>query len=75
MAAMWLAKPVYEVLPYAYVAAGAVSIVAGTYIQVWYWPQICAPVGVAGIVGGLALLLKRRGYRSSRSRVDFEKTR
>jgi hypothetical protein len=72
---MWLAKPVYEVLPYTYAAVGAASIVAGAYLQVWYWAQICAAVGVAGIVGGLALLLKRRGYRSSRSRVDFEKTR
>jgi Flp pilus assembly protein TadB len=71
---MWLAKPIYELLPYAYVAIGAASIVAAAYIQSWYWPQICTTVGVAGIVGGLALLLKRRDYRSSRSRVDFEKT-
>jgi Flp pilus assembly protein TadB len=70
---MWLAKPVYEVLPYAYVAAGTASTVAAAYLQAWYWPQICAAIGVAGIVGGLALLLKRRGYRSSRSRVDFKK--
>jgi Flp pilus assembly protein TadB len=62
-------------LPYAYVAVSAAAIVAAAYIQVWYWPQICTAFGVVGIVGGLVLLLKRRGYRSSRSRVDFEKTR
>jgi Flp pilus assembly protein TadB len=71
---MWLAKPIYELLPYAYIAVGTASIIAAAYIQVWLWPQIGAAVGVVGIVGGIALLLKRRGYRSSRSRVDFEKT-
>jgi hypothetical protein len=72
---MWLAKPVYEFLPYAYIAIGAALVGTAAYTQFWYWPQICATAGLAGIVGGLALLLKRRGYRSSRSRVDFEKTR
>jgi sugar phosphate permease len=72
---MWLAKPVYELLPYGYLAAGAAAIVAAAYADAWYWPQICIVVGAAGIVAGLVLLLKRRGYRSSRSRVDFEKTR
>ena len=72
---MWLAKPVYELLPYGYVVVGTAAIVMALYAQTWYWPQIWTAVGVAGIVGGLVLLLKRRGYRSSRSRLDFEKTR
>ena len=45
------------------------------YVQARYWPQICAAVGFVGIVTGIVLLLRRRGYRSSRSRLDFEKTR
>jgi hypothetical protein len=72
---MWLAKPVYEVLPYAYIAVGTASIITASFMSVGYLPQVCVAVGVAGIVGGLALLLKRRGYRSSRSREDFKKTR
>ena len=72
---MWLAKPVYEFLPYVYVATGAAAIVAAVYVQTWYWPMIWAAVGFVGIVTGIALLLKRRGYRSSRSRLDFDGTR
>jgi beta-lactamase regulating signal transducer with metallopeptidase domain len=72
---MWLAKPVYEFLPYSYVAVGVAAIVAAVYVQSWYWAEACLAVGAAGVVVGLALLLKRRDYRSSRSRTDFEKTR
>jgi sugar phosphate permease len=72
---MWLAKPVYELLPYGYFVAGAAAIVAAAFADAWYWAQIFTVVGAACLVAGLVVLLKRRGYRASRSRVDFEKTR
>lgn len=71
---MWLAKPLYELLPYYYVVIGTLSLGAGLYLNYWYWPQICTVLGFSGLIGGLVVLLKRRDYRSSRSRVDFEKT-
>lgn len=70
---MWLAKPVYELLPYYYIAVGILSLGAALYLNGWYWPQICTAVGFGGVVGGLVVLLKRRDYRLSRSRVDLEK--
>ena len=60
---MWLAKPVYEALPYYYVAVGAGAFVARFYVDWWYWPTICTAIAVIGIVAGIVVWLKRRGSR------------
>ena len=56
---MWLAKPVYEALPYYYVALGAIALIARVYVDWWYWPAICLIVGVLAIGAGVFVLLKR----------------
>lgn len=71
---MWLSKPLYEGLPFYYMALGAVSLSASLYVEQWHWPIVCAGFGVACVIGGLVLLLKRRDYRSSRSRTAFKDT-
>ena len=60
---MWVAKPIYESLPYAYLVLGAISLAASMYVNYWYWPTICFVTGVVCLVGGLVVLLKRRDYR------------
>jgi hypothetical protein len=60
---MWLAKPVYEALPYYYVGIGVAALGARLYVDWWYWPVICTAVGVLGIAGGVLVWLKRRGSR------------
>jgi len=60
---MWVAKPIYESLPYFYLVAGAISLGASMVISHWYWPEICFVVGLLCLVGGLVVLLKRRDYR------------
>jgi predicted MFS family arabinose efflux permease len=62
---MWLAKPVYEALPYYYVGIGVAALAARLYVDWWYWPAICTAVGVLGIAGGVLVWLKRRGSRRS----------
>jgi ribose/xylose/arabinose/galactoside ABC-type transport system permease subunit len=69
---MWLAKPVYESLPFYYMAVGVIALVAGLYVNYWYWPVICVTVGLASLLAGLVVWLKRRDYRASRSRLDFD---
>jgi hypothetical protein len=69
---MWLAKPLYELLPYYYIALGVAALAAALYVNYWYWPQICTAVGFTGLVTGVAVWLKRKDYRSSRSRLNFE---
>ena len=72
---MWLPKSIYESLPFYYIALGLLSFGASLYIDFWYWPLICTVVAIVTVVGGLVVWLKRRDYRSSRSRIDFEKTK
>jgi hypothetical protein len=62
---MWLAKPIYDALPYYYVAIGVAALAARLYVDWWYWPPICTAVGVLGIAGGVFVWLKRRGNRRS----------
>jgi len=67
--AMWVAKPIYESLPYFYLLVGAISLAASMYLHYWYWPTICFVVGVLSLVAGLVVLLKRRDYRVTDRRV------
>ncbi len=65
---MWLSKPLYESLPYYYVVVGAIMLASSLYLDYWYWPTIFAGTGLAGVIAGLVVWLRRRGYRQSRSR-------
>jgi len=58
-----LSKPVYEALPYYYVAIGAIAFAARLYMTWWYWPVICITIGVIGVVGGAVVWLVRRSHR------------
>jgi len=60
---MWLTKSVYESLPYFYIAVGGMSLIASMYLNHWHWPTICFVVGIASLVGGLVLFLRRRDAR------------
>ena len=66
---MWVAKPIYESLPYFYLLVGVVALGLSMYLNDWYMPTICFVVGFACLVGGLVVLLKRRDYRVTDRRV------
>lgn len=72
---MWLSKPIYEGLPYYYMALGLAALLTAFLAARWYLPEICSAVGVVSLVAGLVIWLKRRDYRASRSRLDFEETK
>ena len=63
---MWIAKPIYEALPYFYLIVGAIILSASMYVNHWYWPTICFVTGLLCLVAGLVVLLKRRDARSRR---------
>jgi Flp pilus assembly protein TadB len=65
---MWLSKPLYESLPYYYAVVGAIILVLSFYLENWYWQTILAGIGLASVIAGLVVWLRRRGYRQSRSR-------
>ena len=61
---MRVSRPLYESLPYAYIAIGVAAIVASFAWRVAEWSWILAFFGVAAVVGGLVLVLRRRDYRA-----------
>lgn len=70
---MWLPKPAYEALPYVLLFAGLVLGVAG-YLSSTAWLQSSFLIAATVVaVAGLVLLLKRRDYRLSRSRIKYDR--
>ena len=66
---MWIAKPIYESLPYFYLLAGIISLGLSMYLNYWYMPAICFVLGLGCLVAGLVILLKRRDHRVTDRRV------
>ena len=72
---MWIAKPLYESTPFVLMLLGAVTASAAFCVDGAAWQAAAVVPGLAALIGGLVLWLKRRDYRSSRSRKAFEETR
>ena len=60
---IWLSKPIYEILPYFYLLAGAACLFASLYLNYWYWPIIGLVAGVICLVLGLVVFMRRRDFR------------
>ena len=60
---IWLSKPIYETLPYFYLLAGVICLVASLYLDYWYWPTLCLIGGAACLAVGLVIFLRRRDFR------------
>jgi hypothetical protein len=69
---MRVARPLYESLPYAYMAIGAAAVVASFTWRVADWSGILAAFGAVAIVGGLVLVLRRRDYRIQKRHYGTE---
>ena len=60
---MRVARPLYELLPYAYVVIGLAAGVASFMWRAASWSWTLAVAGVIAMLGGLVLILRRRDYR------------
>jgi len=65
---MYLSRPVYEMLPYAYMALGAVLL--GISFFVTHGSTWLMWAGMLALVVGLVLWLKRRDYRTEQSEYN-----
>jgi Flp pilus assembly protein TadB len=60
---MRVSRPLYESLPYAYIAIGLAAVIASFVWRMADWSAILAVFGIIALVGGLVLVLRRRDYR------------
>jgi hypothetical protein len=66
---MWIPRPLYEVLPYAYMGIGAGLTAAAFFIE--QGPRgLLLLCGAAGLTVGLVLWMRRRDYRASQREYD-----
>ena len=63
-----LARPLYELLPWLYIAAGLLGFAGAWLLAGRIWSDISLVLGIACLLGGLVVLLRRREYRTSRAR-------
>ena len=64
---MWLARPIYEVLPYLYMVVGIVLLGAAWLISAETLPSVFMVVGSLSLLGGIVLWLRRRDYRTTQA--------
>jgi uncharacterized membrane protein HdeD (DUF308 family) len=65
-----LSRPLYEGLPWIYVAGGVVAL-AGSYFCPFRALSIAISLlGLLAVLGGVVVLLRRRDYRAMRSEYD-----
>ena len=67
---MWLARPVYEFLPYLYMLVGLGLLAAAWFIEMSTLSSVFMLVGVLSIMAGLVLWLRRRDYRTRQSEYN-----
>jgi hypothetical protein len=66
---VWIPTPLYEAIPAASVALGALLIGAAFLFQGGAGGVLLA-LGVLAVVAGVLLWMRRRGYRKTRSDYD-----
>ena len=62
-----LSRPVYEGLPWFYLACGIAACVGSYFLAAGVLSFLVGLLGLAGILGGAVILLRRRDYRDLRS--------
>lgn len=67
---MWLARPVYEFLPYLYMLVGLGLLTAAWFVDADALPSIFMVVGALSLMGGLVLWLRRRDYRTRQAEYN-----
>jgi len=67
---MWLARPIYEFLPYLYMLVGVALLGAAWFIEMSTLPSVFLVVGVLSLMAGLVLWLRRRDYRTRQSEYN-----
>ena len=62
-----LSRPLYEGLPWMYVAGGVMALVGSYFCPYRALSLSIGLLGLLGVLGGIVVLLRRRDYRAMRS--------
>lgn len=62
-----LSRPLYEVLPWLYAGAGVAGLVASYFAASALASASLGLPGLVALLGGIVVLLRRRGYRRMRT--------
>lgn len=66
---MWIPRPLYEVLPYAYMAGG-VALLGAAYCVDRGPRGLLLVCGAVGLTVGLVIWMRRRDYRTNQREYD-----
>jgi hypothetical protein len=64
---MWIARPIYELLPYIYMLLGAVLIGIAWFLNMETLPGLMLGIGSLSLLAGIVLWLRRKDYRTRQS--------
>lgn len=68
-----LSRPVYESLPWIYLAMGLAALIASYVVRgMPFLSFVAGLTGFAGVLGGIVILLRRRDYREMRERYPHD---
>jgi hypothetical protein len=67
---MWIARPIYELLPYLYMIVGLILLSAAWLVQTPTLPSVFMVVGSLSLMAGLVLWLRRRDYRTRQAEYN-----
>jgi hypothetical protein len=67
---MWIARPIYELLPYLYMIVGLILLSAAWVVEMQTLPSVFMVVGSLSLMAGLVLWLRRRDYRTRQAEYN-----
>jgi hypothetical protein len=64
---MWIARPLYELIPYLYMLVGLVLLGAAWLIDMRTLPGVLLLLGALSLLAGIVLWLRRKDYRTTQA--------
>ena len=67
---MWIARPVYELIPYVYMVVGLALRGAAWLLETELLPGIFLLLGSLSLMAGIVLWLRRKDYRTTQAEYN-----
>lgn len=67
---MWIARPIYELLPYVYMIVGAALLGIAWFLEIETLPGVLLIVGALSLLAGIVLWLRRKDYRTRQAEYN-----